>query len=102
MLLARHDQLDLPQYRRIACDGELVSVAPELLSGVAASRAALLAYLESGASAYGVNTGLGYLAARPVQASTRPPFSVRSSPAAPRRSGARCPSPSSAGRCCCG
>ena len=68
MLLERHDQLDLPQYRRIACDGESVSVAPELLSGVAASRAALLAYLESGASAYGVNTGLGYLAARPVQA----------------------------------
>ena len=31
-------------------------------------RDALLAYLESGASAYGVSTGLGYLADRPVEA----------------------------------
>ena len=43
-------------------------MAPALLSGVARSRAALLEYLGSGASAYGVNTGLGYLASRPVQA----------------------------------
>ncbi len=67
MLLERHDQLDLPQYRRIAFDGESVAVAPDLLSAVARSRAALLAQLASGASAYGVNTGLGYLAGRPVQ-----------------------------------
>jgi histidine ammonia-lyase len=67
MLLERHDQLDLPQYLRIAFDRESVAVAPDLLSGVAESRAALLVHLESGASAYGVNTGLGYLAARRVQ-----------------------------------
>jgi histidine ammonia-lyase len=66
MLLERHDQLDLPQYLRIAFDGESVAVAPDLLSAVARSRAALLAHLASGASAYGVNTGLGYLADRPV------------------------------------
>jgi histidine ammonia-lyase len=66
MLLERHDQLDLPQYLRIALDREPVAVAPELFSAVAASRARLLGYLESGASAYGVNTGLGYLAGRAV------------------------------------
>ena len=42
-------------------------MAPALLSAVAESRAALLEHLGSGAQAYGVNTGLGYLASRPVQ-----------------------------------
>jgi histidine ammonia-lyase len=67
ILLEHHDQLDLPQYVRIAFDREPVALAPDLLSAVAQSRAALLADLASGASAYGVNTGLGYLASRPVQ-----------------------------------
>jgi histidine ammonia-lyase len=67
MLLERHDQLDLPQYTRIAFDREPLALAPALLSAVAESRAALLDYLGSGAQAYGVNTGLGYLASRPVQ-----------------------------------
>jgi histidine ammonia-lyase len=67
VFLERHDQLDLPQYLRIAFDREPVAVAPDLLSAVARSRTALLADLASGASAYGVNTGLGYLASRPVQ-----------------------------------
>ncbi len=67
IVLERHDQLDLPLYRRIAFDHESVSVAPALLSAVAESRAALLEHLGSGAQAYGVNTGLGYLASRPVQ-----------------------------------
>jgi histidine ammonia-lyase len=67
VFLERHDQLDLPQYVHIAFDRGPVAVAPGLLSGVAASRAALLGYLGSGASAYGVNTGLGYLAGRAVQ-----------------------------------
>jgi len=67
ILLARHDQLDLSLYRRIAFDREPVALAPELLEAVARSRAAFLAQLDSGASAYGVNTGLGFLAAQPVQ-----------------------------------
>jgi histidine ammonia-lyase len=67
ILLERPDQLNLSQYRRIAFERETVAVAPPLLAAVARSREALLAYLASGASAYGVNTGLGYLAARPVQ-----------------------------------
>jgi histidine ammonia-lyase len=66
MLLERHDQLDLPQYQRIAFDREPVVLAPALLSAVAESRTALLEHLGSGAPAYGVNTGLGYLASRPV------------------------------------
>jgi len=67
ILLERHDQLDLSQYRRVALEREAVAVAPALLSDVAGSRAALLGYLESGAQAYGVNTGLGYLASRTVE-----------------------------------
>jgi len=64
ILLERNDQLDLPLYRRIAFERESVSIAPSLLSSVAQSRRALVAHLEGGASAYGVNTGLGYLAGR--------------------------------------
>ena len=67
VLLERHDQLDLPLYRQVVFEGEPVAVAPGLLAGVAESRAALLGYLGSGAPAYGVNTGLGYLASRPVE-----------------------------------
>ena len=67
VLLARHDQLDLPAYRRIAFEREEVAVAPALLDRVALSHAALLEHLESGAQAYGVNTGLGYLAGRAVE-----------------------------------
>src|SRR3984885_15063791 len=67
ILLERYDQLDLPLYRRIAFEREAVAVAPDLLSEVSESRAALLDYLASGARAYGVNTGLGYLAGRVVE-----------------------------------
>jgi histidine ammonia-lyase len=67
ILLERHDQLDLPQFQRIAFDREAFAVAPALLSRVASRRAELMAHLDSGASAYGVNTGLGYLASRAVE-----------------------------------
>src|SRR3984885_13811168 len=67
ILLERYDQLDLPLYRRVAFEREAVAVAPDLLSEVSESRAALLDYLASGARAYGVNTGLGYLASRGVE-----------------------------------
>ena len=67
ILLERHDQLDLPAYCRVALDRDPVAIAPELLAAVRDRRGALLAHLDSGASAYGVNTGLGYLADRPVE-----------------------------------
>lgn len=61
IVLERHDQLDLEQYRRIVVEGEAVDVAPALLEAVEAGRARMAADLAAGASAYGVNTGLGYL-----------------------------------------
>ena len=64
--LERHDQLDLPLYRRIVFDREPVLPSPALLDTVQRGRDALLRHLESGASAYGVNTGLGFLAGHPV------------------------------------
>src|SRR3984885_8686140 len=67
ILLERYDQLDLPLYRRVAFGRETVAVAPKLPSEVSEARAALLDYLASGARAYGVNTGLGYLAGRVVE-----------------------------------
>jgi histidine ammonia-lyase len=68
MLIERHDLLEPSSYRRVAFEREPVSLAPGLLEGVARRRAELLTHLESGASAYGVNTGLGYLADRRVAA----------------------------------
>lgn len=66
VLLERHDQLDLVLYRRIVLDREPVMLAPALLDTVQRTRDALLRHLDSGASAYGVNTGLGYLAQQSV------------------------------------
>jgi histidine ammonia-lyase len=63
--LDRHDALDLDSYRRIV-HGETVEIAPELLREVDARRAAMLRALAGGASAYGVTTGLGYLAKREI------------------------------------
>ncbi len=68
ILLERHDQLDLALYRRIALDREPIALADELLDTVQHRRDAFLAHVASGASAYGVTTGLGFLAARPVAA----------------------------------
>ena len=66
ILLERHDQLDLELYRRIAFDRAPVAIADQLLDTVQRTRAALLEHLASGASAYGVTTGLGFLADRAV------------------------------------
>ncbi len=60
--LDSHDALDLALYRRIVHGGEQVEIAPALLVKVDERRAALLRALEAGASAYGVTTGLGYMA----------------------------------------
>jgi histidine ammonia-lyase len=62
IVLARSDQLDLDQYRRIVVDREPVALDPAALTAVAESRERLLAHLSTGAAAYGVTTGLGYLA----------------------------------------
>jgi histidine ammonia-lyase len=62
IVLERPDQLDAEQYRRIVLEHEAVAVAPALLEAVDGARARMLAQLASGATAYGVNTSLGYLA----------------------------------------
>jgi histidine ammonia-lyase len=54
--------LDLAQYRRIVADRELVALDPGALAAVAAARERFLAHLDTGVAAYGVTTGLGYLA----------------------------------------
>ena len=55
--------LDPEQFRRIVLAGEEVVLDPAALAAVDAARERLLALLETGVTAYGVNTGLGYLAA---------------------------------------
>lgn len=74
VLIERHDQLDLPAYLRIARDGAPVALGPEAVGAVQRGREALVAHLESGASAYGVNTGLGYLAGVVVEAPDQAAF----------------------------
>jgi histidine ammonia-lyase len=66
VVLERHDQLDLDAYLRVAVHHEPVAVGRPLSDTVAAGRDALLTHLTDGRSAYGVNTGLGYLADRAV------------------------------------
>jgi histidine ammonia-lyase len=67
MIFTRHDQLDLDSYVRIAFEHERVELDPGVLAEVDRRRAAMLAHVEGGQPAYGVNTGLGLLATRPVQ-----------------------------------
>ena len=74
ILLERHDGLDLSAFRRIAHDGEAVAVAPALLEAVQATRERLLAGLVSGVRAYGVTTGLGYLAGLAIDPEEQPAF----------------------------
>lgn len=61
ILLERYDGLDLASYERVV-GGEPIAVAEPLLHAVDAAYARMLAHLESGAPAYGVNTGLGAMA----------------------------------------
>lgn len=67
-------ELDLSQYRRIVFDHEPVVLTDELLDAVQRSRDALSAYLESGASAYGVTTGLGHLARHAINPTDQAAF----------------------------
>ena len=62
IVLARPGQLDLAQYRRIVVGREPVALDPAARAGVGAARERLLSHLDTGVSAYGVNTGVGYLA----------------------------------------
>jgi histidine ammonia-lyase len=71
IVLDRHDALDLDTYRRVVAGGEAISIAPELLRHVEERRAAMLLALDAGASAYGVTTGLGYLAGREIPPADR-------------------------------
>jgi histidine ammonia-lyase len=66
IVLERPGRLDGERYRRIVLDHEAVAVAPALLDAVDAARGRMLAHLATGATAYGVNTGLGYLARTPI------------------------------------
>jgi histidine ammonia-lyase len=62
IVLARADQLDRDQYRRIVAGHEAIAIDPQALAAVGAARERLLAHLDTGVTAYGVNTGVGYLA----------------------------------------
>ncbi|HZC14208.1 MAG TPA: aromatic amino acid lyase [Thermoleophilaceae bacterium] len=66
IVLERHDQLDLGDYRRVVHDHEPVEIDPALLRRVGERRRAMDEYLAAGGVAYGVTTGLGYLGRRPV------------------------------------
>lgn len=71
IVLERHDQLDLEAYRRVVAEREPVEIGAAAERHVDMRRRALEEYLASGAPAYGVTTGLGYLTHRPVPAEDR-------------------------------
>ncbi len=60
------DALDLDGYWRVVLGHEAISIDPALLRRVDAGRAAMERHLETGATAYGVTTGLGYFADRAI------------------------------------
>jgi histidine ammonia-lyase len=74
VILDRLGQLDLEDYRRIAFDHEPLAVGSQLLAAVDAERDAMLAHLDGGGAAYGINTGLGYLISHAVQAEDQAAF----------------------------
>jgi len=74
IVLAGPRQLDLESYRRIVVEHEEVELDPAALAAVDAARARLLAHLDTGAVAYGVNTGVGYLARTRIEAADQRAF----------------------------
>jgi histidine ammonia-lyase len=66
IVFERPRELDAERYRRIVLEHEPIAIAPALLDAVDAGRERMLAHLATGATAYGVNTGLGYLARTPI------------------------------------
>jgi histidine ammonia-lyase len=71
IVLERYGQLDLDEYRRVVSEREPLELSAGVLDRVAQSRQAMENHLAGGASAYGVTTGLGYLAARSIAAEDR-------------------------------
>ncbi|HTE60567.1 MAG TPA: aromatic amino acid lyase [Solirubrobacteraceae bacterium] len=74
IVLDRSDQLDLELYRRIVVGHEPVALGAAALAAVDGARERLLAHLDTGVSAYGVNTGLGYLAGTHLDAEAQRTF----------------------------
>lgn len=70
--LDRYDALDLDSYRRIVLNGEPIAVSEGLFEHVDRRRKALLRHLATGVPAYGVTTGLGYLASETVGEDDQP------------------------------
>ena len=68
IVLERYDQLDLDDYRRVVCEREPVELSTTVQEHVAQRRRAMEEHLAGGGPAYGVTTGLGYLAARSIAA----------------------------------
>jgi histidine ammonia-lyase len=66
VLLEGPVSLDLAGYRRVVFDREPVDISPAVLAGVERRRTAMLRSLEGGAPAYGVTTGLGYMASHAI------------------------------------
>jgi histidine ammonia-lyase len=66
--------LDPATYERIVVAREPVAIDPAALAAVGAARERLLAHLQTGASAYGVTTGVGYLARTPLAAEDQRAF----------------------------
>ena len=62
IVLGSPGDLTLPLYRRIAEGRERIALSDDALERVERSRSLFLKHLESGASAYGVTTGLGAMA----------------------------------------
>lgn len=62
------DGLDRATYLRVVHDGEAVELPGDLLDAVDRGRAAMLAQIAAGATAYGVTTGLGRLASVTIRA----------------------------------
>ena len=74
IVLERPGQLDPERYRRIVLEHEAVTVAPVLLDCVDERPARCSPTSTPGATAYGVNTGLGYLATTPIDPSEQGAF----------------------------
>jgi histidine ammonia-lyase len=66
--------LDPEQYRRIVVEREAVALDPAALARVETARARLLAHLATGAGAYGVTTGVGYLSQTRIDADRQRAF----------------------------
>jgi histidine ammonia-lyase len=69
--LSGPETLDRGLYDRIVRDGEQVELDADALERVDAGRAGMLAALDAGTPAYGVTTGLGYLATKEIPEADR-------------------------------